>query len=93
MRGQVDDLAPGSRPGRRRTPLALAVRDKADAVKQLVEGRAVDPLVLDEIGGEAAKGVHVGDERPRRFGIGFVEDRPNRPGGRTLDLGRQRSVP
>ena len=49
--------------------------------------------MLDEVGGQAAEGVHVRDERPRGFGVGLVEDGPDRAGSGTLDLGRQRAMP
>ena len=54
MRSEIHDVAPGTRPGGCGSPLVTGVVNDPSAVEELVERLAVDPLVLDEVGGEPA---------------------------------------
>ncbi len=49
------DVLPGPRARRRGTPLAVGVRHVVGTLEQGVERVAVDPLVLDEVGGDPAQ--------------------------------------
>ena len=61
--GEVDDVAPRARARGGGSPFIPGGRNRHPSVEELVERGAVDPLVDDEIGGQSAKGLEVGDQR------------------------------